>query len=187
MTEQAKDIETIIKSRRTIHEFLPSNVPDKDVIKEAIEAACWAPNHHLTEPWRFYLLGRETIESICELNKKMLTVSKGAEAAEKKFKRWMQIPGWLVVTCEQSDDALLFEENYAACCCVIQNLMLSLWGKGIGTKWSTGPVIRDTQFYDLIWVNPDMEKVVGLVWYGYPAEIPKTIRKPLQQVLIELP
>ena len=117
----------------------------------------------------------------------MLIESKGTEAAEKKFKRWMQIPGWLVVTCQRSDDEALYQEDYAACCCVIQNLMLYLWSQEIGTKWSTGPVVRDERFYDLVWINPVFEHIVGLIWYGYPAEIPRTVRKPLQQVLTELP
>jgi len=181
------DLAEIIISRRTIHDFIADKFPDKKIIKDAIETSRWAPNHHLTEPWHFYLLGKETISSLCELNMGLLTESKGIEVAEKKIKRWQSIPGWLVVTCERSDDELMFQENYAACCCVIQNLMLSLWEKGIGTKWSTGPVTREDQFYDTIWVNKKLESVVGLIWYGYPAEIPQTMRKPLQQVLTELP
>jgi hypothetical protein len=39
----------------------------------------------------------------------------------------------------------------------------------------------------LIWVNPDLETVVALLWYGYPAEVPQTTRKPLSQILVELP
>jgi nitroreductase len=187
MTNQTLDLTEVITSRRTIHDFIAEKFPDKGIIKDAIEAACWAPNHHLTEPWHFYSLGKETISSICEFNKELLIQSKGIEAAEKKVKRWLTIPGWLVVTCEKSDDDILVQENYAACCCVIQNLMLYLWDKGIGTKWSTGPVTREDQFYDLIWVNQELENVVGLIWYGYPAEIPQSIRKPLQQVMTELP
>jgi len=187
MTNNKTNIADLIISRRTIHDFIVDKLPEKEIIKDAIETACWAPNHHLTEPWHFYLLEKETKASICELNKAVMTKSKGVEVAEKKFKRWMDIPGWLVVTCERSDDVLLDKENYAACCCVVQNLMLCLWDKGVGCKWSTGKVTRDDQFYELIWVNKELENIVGLIWYGYPAEIPQTIRKPLQQVLTELP
>ncbi len=187
MNNKTTDLAELIKSRRTIHDFMPGQVPDIAVIKQAITTACWAPNHHLTEPWRFYLLGHETVNSICELNKETLIETKGIETAERKYKRWMDIPGWLLVTCQKSNDELLFQEDYAASCCVIQNLMLCLWDEGIGTKWSTGPVTREDQFYDLVWVNKDLEKVVGLIWYGYPAEVPQTGRKPLQQVLTELP
>ena len=181
------DLEEIIKSRRTIHNFIPEQIPDISIIKDSMETACWAPNHHCSEPWHFYILGQETVSSICELNKEMLTETKGIEIAENKHKRWLDIPGWLLITCQKSNDELLFQEDYAACCCVIQNMMLCLWNKGIGTKWSTGPVTRKDKFYDLVWVNKALEKVVGLIWYGYPTDVPQTIRKPLQQVLTELP
>lgn len=187
MTNEPMDLTQLITSRRTIHDFIPDKVPDTAIIKESIATACWAPNHHLSEPWRFYLLGLETVNSICELNKEMLLETKGLQAAQRKYKRWLEIPGWILVTCQKSNDELLFQEDYAACCCVIQNLMLSLWEKGIGTKWSTGPVTREDRFYDLVWVNKDLEKVVGLIWYGYPADIPQTTRKPIQQVVTELP
>lgn len=181
------NLSEIIKSRRTIHNFQPDKAPDVAIIKDAIEAACWAPNHHLTEPWHFYLLGKETVTDICELNKGLLTESKGIEAAEKKVKRWLSIPGWMIVTCLKSGDELRYQEDYAACSCAIQNLMLILWQQGIGSKWSTGPITRDERFYDRVWVNQDLENIMGIVWYGYAAEVPQTARKPLQQVLTELP
>jgi nitroreductase len=181
------NLSEIIKSRRTIHNFQPDKTPDVATIKDAIESACWAPNHHLTEPWHFYLLGKETVNDICELNKELLTASKGIEAAEKKVERWLKIPGWMIVTCLKSDDELRYQEDYAACSCAIQNLMLILWQQGIGSKWSTGPITRDERFYDLVWVNKDLENIMGIVWYGYAADVPQTARKPLQQVLTELP
>lgn len=187
MIEQDMNIEKVIYSRRTIHEFKNDVRPDKSIIEEAISSASWAPNHHLTEPWHFYLLGKETIQSICKLNREMLIETKGIEAAEKKYKRWMDIPGWLVVTCARSNDEIRYMEDYAACCCAIQNMMLFLWGKGIGMKWSTGPVVHDPRFYDLIWINPELEQVIGLFWYGYPKEIPQTVRKPLLQIVTKLP
>jgi nitroreductase len=187
MTNQIMDFAEIIKSRRTIHNFVPDKIPDITVIKEAITTACWAPNHHLTEPWQFYLLEKETVAKVCKLNKEMLIETKGIEVSEHKYKRWLQIPGWLVVTCQKSGDEIRYQEDYASCCCAIQNLMLVLWQQSIGTKWSTGPVTFDDRFYDLVWINRELENIVGLIWYGYPAEIPQTIRKPLQQVLTELP
>jgi nitroreductase len=187
ISNKSMNLTELITSRRTVHEFEPDKIPKKSVIKDAIATACWAPNHHLTEPWHFYLLGKETVADICELNKEMLIVTKGKEAADKKVKRWREIPGWLVVSCQKSDDEIRYQEDYAACSCAIQNLMLILWQQGIGTKWSTGPVIRDDRFYDLVWVNKDMENIIGLIWYGYPVETTQTARKPLQQVLSELP
>ena len=83
MTNQPTYIEDLIKSRRTIHDFIPDKIPDKAIIREAIKIACWAPNHHLTEPWYFYLLGQETIDDICQLNRGIMTDTQGVESAKK--------------------------------------------------------------------------------------------------------
>jgi nitroreductase len=176
----------LIRSRRTIHEFR-LEPPPRDSILRGLELARWAPNHLLTEPWHFYWLGPQTADAIARLNAELVTRKQGPAAGQTKLERWRRIPGWLVVTCENADDPIRARENYAACCCAIQNLALYLWSEGIGLKWTTGAVTREPQFYDLIWVNPEMETVVGLLWYGYPVEVPQTPRKPLGESLVELP
>ncbi|KAB7622793.1 nitroreductase [Alkalilimnicola sp. S0819] len=180
------DLVAAIRGRRTINRFQPRPV-DPAIIHEALELARWAPNHYLSEPWHFYLIGEETRAQILDLNSTLVARSKGAEAAQAKRERWSAIPGWLVVTCERSEDPLRQQEDYAACCCLVQNLMLALWGQGIGSKWSTGPITREADFYDLIWVDPEAEQVVGLIWYGYPDEQPDSRRRPASASLVELP
>lgn len=176
----------LIRSRRTVHDFLPAP-PPAEIVQRGIEIARWAPNHRLTEPWRFYLLGPETALAIAERNAQLVAAQRGKEAGQSKLARWREIPGWLAVTCARGDDAEREREDYAACCCAIQNLQLYLWSEGIGMKWTTGQVTRDPQFYDLIWVDPDQEFLVGLMWYGYAAEVPRTQRKPVSHFLVELP
>ena len=167
------EIKELIKSRRTIHLFKADPEPDNETICAAIEQAIWAPNHHLTQPWRFYLLGDNSKNQICLLNAELVHDKQGERAAEIKFKRWREVPGWLVLTCQKSDDEVTMRENYASCCCVAQNLMLILWDAGIGMKWTTGAVTRTRSFYDIIGVNRATEEVVGLFWYGFPVEIPE--------------
>ena len=181
------EIKELIKSRRTIHLFKADPEPDNETICAAIEQAIWAPNHHLTQPWRFYLLGDKSKNQICLLNAELVHDKQGERAAEIKFKRWREVPGWLVLTCQKSDDEVTMRENYASCCCVAQNLMLILWDAGVGMKWTTGAVTRTRSFYDIIGVNRETEEVVGLFWYGFPVEIPGAERKSLEQVLTELP
>lgn len=181
------DIHQLIRSRRTIHEFDPQRQVPNEVIKKAIESACWAPNHHLTEPWQYYLLGQETIDAVCELNREIVTAAKGEEMGEQKYQRWKQIPGWLIISCDKSTDQLRYMEDYAACTCAAQNMMLALWEQGIGMKWSTGAITRDKRFYELVWLDPELEHIMGIFWYGYPAVIPQTLRKPVEQVITELP
>ena len=172
-------IEQIISDRRTINNFNP-DIPDQKIIIDAIEVARWAPNHHLTQPWQYYLLNEQMISQVIDLNADIVTAKKGQQAGDKKRARWRTIPGWLVVTCERSENKLQQEEDYAACCCSIYALSLVLWQKGIGVKWTTGDVIRDQRFYDLCWLDHLSQRVVGLIWYGYPKEIPQA--QPRRQI-----
>lgn len=180
-----QSIAEIIRGRRTINFFKPE-IPPREVLLEGIELARWGPNHHLTEPWRFYLLSDAIKQQVVELNTRLVTEAKGAVAGRAKRERWSRMPGWLVVTCARRSDPLRQKEDYAACCCAVHNLALYLWSRGVGMKWTTGPVIRTEAFYDLIWVDPVVEDVVGLFWYGYPDEVPVSVRKPVSEILVEL-
>lgn len=176
----------LISSRRTIHKFKEELV-DSDKLKESIDFARWAPNHHLTEPWHFYLLGEATVADMIELNTEIIRELQGDAAARAKEERWRKVPNWFAVTCAKSDDAIRSYEDYAACCCALQNLFLLLWNEGIGVKWSTGDIIRDERFYKLLWINRNLEVIIGLFWYGYAKEIPSMKRKPYMQTITDLP
>lgn len=181
--EESEVVSTVIRSRRTIHLFEEGSVPPREEILVAIDHARWAPNHHLTEPWRFYLLGGERAEAIARLNAKHVAKERGEAAGQAKLERWLRIPGWLVVTCRRSDDVLREREDYAACCCAIQNLQLYLWSRGIGVKWTTGSVTRLEQFFEILEIDREAERLVAMLWYGYPADIPKPPRKPVKEIL----
>lgn len=180
-------VATLIRERRTIHNFYP-DVPAKEIILDAIDVACWAPNHRMTEPWRFYLIGPQSAQTVADINAELVAQKRGERAGNIKRERWSKMPGWLAITCQKSDKPLREEEDYAATACAVQNLMLYLWSQGIGMKWGTGPVTRDARFYDLLGIDPDAEKVVGLFWYGYPSEIPQACpRKPTRALVHECP
>ena len=176
----------LISGRRTIHQFKEGLKPEEK-LKEAIDLAKWAPNHHLTEPWHFYLLGEETVNAVIELNSEIVRETKDEEAAMAKERRWRKMPGWFVMTCSKSDDPIRNQEDYAACCCAVQNLMLALWNEDVGVKWSTGQIIRDKRFYDMLWINPEIETIIGMFWYGYAEDVPRITRKPTIQITTELP
>ena len=52
------DVETAIRTRRTHKAFGPEPLP-REELEELLELARWAPNHHLTAPWRFRVVGPE--------------------------------------------------------------------------------------------------------------------------------
>ncbi len=182
-----QQIHAALTQRRTIHDFIVDRLPPWDEVETALQAACFAPNHYFTQPWRFYALGAQTKQAVVDLNASLVAQKRGAEAGEKKRQRWASIPGWLVITCQRSSQQLRAREDYAACCCAIQNLMLDLWARGIGCKWTSGEVIRDPAFYRLLGIKAHQEEVVALLWYGYPTVIPRTQRASLSTKLTHLP
>ena len=180
VSDDAEDFDTILRSRRTINSFLPDLPRDwEQTLENAIESAIYAPNHKRTEPWKFHVLGPEAIRKVCELNSSIVTEKKGAKAGQAKLERWLQMPGWLVVTCTTEDSngmdepAGIEREDYAAVCCAVQNLSLSLHNAGMGTKWTTGPVNFDEKFGKIVGLEED-EYVVGTIWFGTPEKQPES-------------
>lgn len=185
-TGSASAFRDLLRTRRTAHDFLPG-APPRELVMAALESALWAPNHRLTQPWKFYLLGPDTAGQIALLNAEIERAKSGETAADAKLRRWRAMPGWLVVTCRKSDDAAREREDYAACCCAVQNFMLALWAEGIGSKWSTGKILRDPRFLPLIGADDATESCVGLIWFGTPQAVPAQSREALASVLHERP
>ncbi len=175
-----------IRGRRTVAQFLKQPVARK-LILEAIEVARWAPNHHVTEPWHFYLLGKESVARAVELTRTIVAEDRNEKLADFKAAAAAERPGWLVVTCRRSDDELREREDYASCCCAIQNLMLYLSEAGVASKWSTGAITRDARFFELLGVDPAQAFIVGLIFYGYPRITPGQKRRDVGEITTELP
>src|SRR6476620_2465958 len=64
----------LVRARRTTKVFGVEPV-DRGTLEELLELARWAPNHHLTNPWRFRVLGPEALTR--------LKAAAGPEAAAK--------------------------------------------------------------------------------------------------------
>ena len=174
-----------MRSRRTTNQFLKQKV-GRQLILDAIEVARWAPNHHLTEPWHFYLFDNKTIVASAKLIGEIVTENKSAELGDFKRKSASIIPGWLLVTCKKSDDELQQREDYASCCCAIQNLILYLSEAGVASKWTTGLVTRDQRFFDMLKIDSSVEFVVALIWFGYPRVLPTQSRTPVADIVTVL-
>jgi len=181
--EQAADF---IRGRRSVDQFTES-VPDGNFVRQAIEVARWAPNHHLTQPWRFYLLGPQAQAAVIDLNTRLVAARKGDEVAAAKRERWQRMPGWLAVNCIRSNDEVEAREDYAACACAIQNLTLYLHSAGIASKWISGEATQHADLLPILDVDPAEQYCVGILWYGYPKRRPRSQRTALENVVFSRP
>ncbi|MEO0813027.1 MAG: nitroreductase [Myxococcota bacterium] len=181
--------------RRTVHAYDPREVP-ADVLERALEAARWAPNHKLTNPWRFYLMGEKTKAQVAEVAADLAGATARQSGADEERvamvsdvgrQKILTSPVLIAVSSRRvPDDAFREREDYAATACAIQNIQLSLWADGVGAKWSTGAVTRDARVYPIVGADPESEELVGFVKAGYPAKVPQVRRKALEDVVIRL-
>ncbi len=179
--------ETII-SRRTAHFYKTDPLPE-GALQRAYEAAIRAPNHKLTNPWRFVEIGPQTrakiVEIIVELKNKKKPLG---EAMEAKVRRKVgDSPACIAVAQVLDPDDFRRKEDYASVACAIQNLTLSLWGEGISSKWSTSGAIQDERTYELLEINPTTEEIVGIIFAGYADDDPDPPRRPVSEVVRRVP
>lgn len=184
-SKSVEEFAAVLRGRRSIDLFSPEPVSAATVLA-AIEVARWAPNHRLTEPWRFYVLGAATMRAVVDLAVELEVAAKGERAGPVRRARLEAVPGMFVLTSARSEDPLIDRENYAACCCAAQNLMLYLWRQGIGVKWTTGGITRQQRLYDLLGINSGKEALVGFFWYGVPKVIPAQKRRPIEEIATQL-
>ncbi len=189
----------LILHRRTISpKHYSEEVPTPNDVIEAIDIARNAPNHHRTEPCRFYLLDKARIREIGRLFGEVVRGDNPTPElqtrGDSKAKQWGAAPGLLVVTQFTPRASFLVEnkpevvrEDYATCCCIVQNLLLLFENAGISAKWSTGPVWEHPSFRKVVGIQqpaPD-EEVVALVFYG-KSDLPGKVRplSGLDEILV---
>lgn len=183
------NVQEVLLTRRTIHTYQPGAPLPDGALEAALEAAHHAPNHRLTVPWRFTLPGPVTRAALAELGL-ALKQTKRPDCDVAKIKRKLLDPAACVVVSQvlQSDPAIR-EEDYASVACAIQNLMLSLHARGVGTKWTTGKVTAHPDTYGIVGIDPTQERIVGWVWAGVAEQDPPTPdrRVALTDVIRRLP
>jgi nitroreductase len=167
------DVETAISGRRT-HKQYGSEPVSESVVRELVEIARWAPNHKLTNPWRFRLLGPETRARIDELV---------PEAEVIKLRR---APTLVLVTALRSDDPVLGEEDVLATAAATYAMLLAATERGLASYWRTPSCFREPAVRNLLELAEN-EVVVGLVHLGPPAtDPPAKERAPVEDVFTTL-
>lgn len=182
------DTQEALLTRRTIHFYTTQALPE-GALERALSSALRAPNHKLTNPWRFTLLGPQSRAKITELGIQLKQLDRPLTPAHlgRLQKKLGDPPVLLVVSQVLSPDPFRRKEDYAAVACAIQNLSLSLWSEGVGAKWSSGGLTHHEQTYAIAGVDPELEEIVGFVWAGFPELVPDSPRLPLEDVFRQRP
>jgi nitroreductase len=156
-------LEEAIRTRRTHKAYGPEPV-DRRMLEELFELARWAPNHHLTNPWRFRVLGPAALER--------LKAAAGEEAAAK-----LDRAPTLVAVSSVGD-----HEDRDATACAAYVVLLAAHGRGLATYWRTPAVLQTPEGRAAVGIQDD-EQVLGLLHLGWPRQeqrVPE--RAPVEDV-----
>jgi nitroreductase len=146
------DVETAIRTRRTHKAFGPEPLP-REQIDELLELARWAPNHNLTAPWRFRVVGPRALER--------LKAAAGPEGAAKLDRA----PTLVVVSCAPAGDPVQGEEDLHATAVAAYIVLLAAHARGLAGYWRTPGLLREPAGRAAVGL-PDGERFVGLLHLG---------------------
>jgi nitroreductase len=150
------DLEEAIRTRRT-HKAYASEPVDRQTLDELLELARWAPNHHLTNPWRFHVLGPDTLAKLKE--------AAGPEAAGKLDRA----PTLIVVTTTRMGDPLQDEEDLLSTGVAAYIVLVAAHARGLVGYWRTPGVLRSDEGRAALEL-PDNERFVALIYLGHPRQ-----------------
>ena len=163
-----------IRSRRTHKQYGPEPV-SAETVRALVDRARSAPNHKLSNPWRFRLLGPETRAAIDAL------------VPEQEVAKLRRAPTLLLVTAAVSDDPVLAEEDVLATGAAVYALLLAATDLGLASYWRTPGCFREAAVRELLALEPN-ERMVALVHLGPPASNPPAKeRAPVEDVFSALP
>jgi nitroreductase len=158
------DLETAIRTRRTHKAFGPDPL-SRGEVEELLELARWAPNHNLTAPWRFRVVGPEALARLKEVA--------GPEGAAKLDRA----PTLIVVSCALTADPVQNEEDLHATAVAAYIVLLAAHGRGFAGYWRTPGLLRAERGRAAVGL-PEGERFVGLLHLGRPRQEKQPPERP---------
>lgn len=169
-----------IAGRRSIKRFAP-RVIGREEIERLLEAAVLAPNHRMTEPWGFLVLGSEAKRAYAEVRARhkaenAADASARAAVRTKVVDETMAVPVIVAVTSYLAEDPLVREEDFAATYMAIENLLIAATSCGLGTHLRTGKLLDHAELRAALDIGR-RERLVAAVYLGESVEVPVAKRR----------
>jgi nitroreductase len=163
------DVEQAIRSRRTIKAFEPRPV-DRETLDELLELARWAPNHHLTNPWRFRVVGPNTLDRLKGAAGELAAAEAGpadaAEVARVAAAKLDRAPTLVVCSLVRTEDPVEHEEDHHAAATAAYIVLLAAHARGLAGYWRTPSVLRTEAGRRAVGLS-DEEDFIGLLHLGW--------------------
>jgi nitroreductase len=168
------DLFDAIRNRRSVGKVKPDSI-EKEVIEQLLEAGTWAPNHHHTEPWKFFVLtgdGRKPLgRTLAEIAKEKMenpTTDDNQLLLKKAEEKALRAPVIITVAASPSEEPKVeYIEEIGAVNAAIQNMLLAAHALGLGAVWRTGKPCYHPKMKELFGLK-GKEEVLGFIYVGYP-------------------
>jgi len=145
---------------------------DRETLDELFELARWAPNHKLTNPWRFRVLGPRSLERLKASCDDPIAAAKLARA-----------PTLVAVSATQCGDPVVDEEDVCATAVAAYVVLLAAHARGLAGYWRTPAQLRTAEGRAAVGIE-EGERVLGLLHLGHPRqEVRAPERAPLRDVV----
>src|SRR3954449_2696394 len=151
------DVDEAIRSRRT-HKVYGSEPVARETLLELFDLARWAPNHHLTNPWRFRVVGPQA--------RAALKRAAGEEAAAKLDRAPTLVAVSAVWT---GEDPVADEEDLLAGGVAAYIVLLAAHARGLVGYWRTPGVRRTPEGRAAAGLEDD-EHFIALLHLGHPRQ-----------------
>jgi len=153
------DVERAVRTRRTHKAYRPEPV-DRDTLCELFELARWAPNHHVTNPWRFHVLGERSRARLAEL---------AEEAAPGSARKLERAPTLVVLSVVLDGDEVARREDTLAAAIAGYLVLLAAHARGLAGYWRTLTLLDSAPVRAALAI-PDTQEPLGLLHLGHPVE-----------------
>jgi len=168
------DVTEAIRGRRSLGRVKDTPV-DREKIETMLGSAVWAPNHHRTEPWKFFVLSGEGRKLLSRVLKEAARgrvddpeSEEGKKRIEKISKKPFAAPTVIAVVLSPSDNPkAIYIEDVCAVAAATQNMLLTAHSLGLGAIWRSGPIYNTPPVKAHFGLRED-EEILGLVFVGEP-------------------
>jgi nitroreductase len=156
------ELEDAIRGRRS-HKVFESEPVPREGVEQLLELARWAPNHFVTEPWRFRVLGPAAFERL---------VAAGEPNERSKLGR---APTLIVASAKLTGDDHQNHEDVLATAVAVYIVLLAAHARGLASYWRTPRLLQSEAGRAAVGLEPD-EEFVALIHLGDPVNRP--VAKP---------
>ena len=160
----------LIKSRRSVREFIGEEVSDEQ-IAEILEAGQWAPSGLNNQPWRFVIIkDTDVIEKIADCT---------------KYSHVVNAAKTLLAVFLDNDATYNRTKDVQAIGAAIQNMLLAIHGLQLGACW-LGEILNQRDRVEQILEVPESFELMAVLAVGHPKQGERmSSRKPLEKMIFK--